>query len=40
VRDRFIKNPPPADTLVVINELDPPALLFEIEGVAAKAWKT
>jgi enamine deaminase RidA (YjgF/YER057c/UK114 family) len=37
VRDRFIKDPPPASTLVVIKGLATPALLFEVEGVAAKA---
>ena len=37
VRDRFLKDPPPAATLVMIAELASPAWLVEIEAVAAKA---
>lgn len=37
VRDRFIKDPPPASTLVVVKALASPHWLFELEGVAAKA---
>jgi enamine deaminase RidA (YjgF/YER057c/UK114 family) len=36
VRDRYITDPPPASTLVIAKGLATPALLFEIEGVAAK----
>ncbi len=37
VRDRFLKDPPPAATLVMITALASPAWLVEIEAVAAKA---
>lgn len=37
VRDRFIKDPPPASTLLVVQALASPHWLFELEGVAAKA---
>lgn len=35
VRDRFIKDPPPASTLLVVQALASPHWLFELEGVAA-----
>jgi 2-iminobutanoate/2-iminopropanoate deaminase len=37
VRDRFIRDPAPAATLVVVKALASPAWLFELEAVAAKA---
>ncbi|MFI4988414.1 MAG: RidA family protein [Alphaproteobacteria bacterium] len=37
VRDRYIKDPPPAATLAIISALASPAWLFEVEAVAAKA---
>ncbi len=38
IRDRFIKGPPyPASTLLIIQGLADPAMLLEVEVVAAKA---
>ncbi|HYB08977.1 MAG TPA: RidA family protein [Alphaproteobacteria bacterium] len=36
VRDRFIEDPAPAATLVIVKALASPAWLFELEAVAAK----
>ena len=37
VRDRFIGPVPPASTLLIVSALADPALLVEIEAIAAKA---
>ncbi|HLI12297.1 MAG TPA: RidA family protein [Alphaproteobacteria bacterium] len=37
VRERYVKEPAPASTMVIVQALASPAWLFEVEGVAAKA---
>jgi enamine deaminase RidA (YjgF/YER057c/UK114 family) len=37
VRDRYISDPPPASTLMIVSGFARPEFLVEVEAIAAKA---